>query len=86
VVAELDLPVDNGVLVLNVPEGGPAAEAGIEPGDVITSIGGVEIDQQTSFSEALFQFEPGETVEVVIVRDGEEMTVEITLSERPDDI
>jgi len=86
VVAELDLPVDNGVLVLNVPEGGPAAEAGIEPGDVITSIGGVEIDQQTSFSEALFQFEPGETVEVVIVRDGEEMTVEITLAERPDDI
>jgi len=86
VVAELDLPVDNGVLVLNVPEGGPAAEAGIEPGDVITSIGGVEIDQQTSFSEALFQFGPGETVEVGIVRDGEEMTVEITLAERPDDL
>ena len=86
VVAELDLPVDNGVLVLNVPDGGPADEAGIEAGDVVVSIGGVEIDRQTSFSEALFQFEPGDTVEVGIVRDGEEMTVEITLDERPDDL
>jgi 2-alkenal reductase len=85
-VAQLDLPVDNGVIVVRVTEDGPAAEAGVEEGDVITAIGGIEIDRGTSFSEALFQFEPGETVEVNIVRDGEELTLEITLAERPENI
>jgi 2-alkenal reductase len=86
VVAQNNLDVDSGVIVLNVTEGGPAEEAGIQAGDIVTAIGGIEINRDTSFSEALFAFEPGATVEVSIVRDGEEMTVEVTLAERPDNI
>jgi 2-alkenal reductase len=86
VVAQLDLPVDNGVVVLEVENDGPAEEAGIEEGDIVVAIGGIAIDERTGFSEALFQFEPGDTVEVTIIRDGEEITVEMTFDERPEDL
>lgn len=86
VVAQLELDVQNGVIVLGVSEDGPAEEAGIQVGDVVVAIGDTEINQDTSFSEALFQYEPGDTVDVTIVRDGEELTVEITLAERPTDL
>jgi 2-alkenal reductase len=85
-VAQLDLDVQHGVFVARVTEDGPAEEAGVEAGDVVTAIGDVEINQETSFSEALFQYEPGDTVDVTVVRDGEEITLEITFAERPPDL
>jgi S1-C subfamily serine protease len=85
VVAQSDFPVDNGVQVITVVDGGPAAEAGIEVGDIITAIGDVELTQQTSFTEALFSYEPGDTVDITLNRDGETMTMPITFAERPQD-
>ncbi len=86
VIAQIDLPVANGVYVINVVPGGPADEAGIQPGDIVTDIGESQINQQTSFSEALFNYEPGDTVDILVIRDGEEMKIEITFSERPEDV
>jgi 2-alkenal reductase len=85
-VAQLDLEVQSGVFVSGVTEGGPADEAGVEAGDVVVAIGETEINQETSFPEALFQYEPGDTVDVSLVRDGEEITLEITFDERPPDL
>lgn len=86
VIARNDLDVQGGVFVINVTAGGPAEEAGIRPGDVVIAIGGIKLDRETSFSEALFQYKPGDTVEVTIVRDGEEITLEITFAQRPGDL
>lgn len=86
VVAQFDLPVTNGVIVIEVPADGPAANAGVQVGDVITAIGGTPIDRETTFSEALFGFEPGDTVDVTLFRDNEEITVQLELEERPADI
>jgi 2-alkenal reductase len=86
VVAQNDLGVDNGVLVLTVVPGGPADQAGVKEGDVVTAIDGVAIDQQTSFSEALFEHQPGDTVTITVVRDGRELQLQITLGERPPDL
>jgi S1-C subfamily serine protease len=86
VAATNDLEVDHGVLVEDVVPGGPADEAGIRPGDVILAVDGQEIDQQTTFTEALFVHDPGETVPVTIQRGAEELTVEVTLGERPSDL
>jgi 2-alkenal reductase len=80
--AQLDLATDKGVIVIDAPGGGPAADAGIQAGDVITKVGDYELDGQTTFSEALFNYLPGDDVDVVIQRGDEELTVTVTLGDR----
>lgn len=81
--AQLNLPVDYGELIVqDVDRNSPAGEAGLQIGDVILTVDGQEINQGTPFIEVLFSLEPGQTVEVTYVRDGEEMTTEITLGTR----
>ena len=61
----------------------PGAAAGIEPGDRIVSVAGQPIDSWNE-STAIIRDHPDEAVELVVVRDGEEVTLEVTpmLSER----
>ncbi len=82
--AQYDLPVDHGAYLAEVPEDSPAGQAGIQTDDIVTALDDVEITAQRSFSEVLFQFEPGDTVTVSLIRGDEEMQVEMTLGERPD--
>ncbi len=84
VAAELNLDIDSGVIVTDVPAGGPAADAGLEQGDVITQVGDFALDGQTTFSEALFNYAPGDTIDLEINRNGDEITLEITLGDRGD--
>jgi 2-alkenal reductase len=81
--AQYNLPVQHGAYVISVEPGSPADDAGIQAGDFITSIGGQPLDDQNSFSEVLlFSHAPGETVDVVIVREEQEQTVQVTLGSR----
>jgi 2-alkenal reductase len=83
--AQYNLPVQHGAYVISVEPGSPADDAGIQAGDFITSIGGQPLDDQNSFSEVLlFSHAPGETVDVVIVREEQEQTVQVTLGSRDD--
>ncbi len=82
--APYDFPVDYGAYLVEVPRDSPAGQAGIQPDDIVTALDDVQITAQRSFSEVLFQFEPGDTVTVSLVRGDEEMQVEMTLGERPD--
>ncbi len=84
VVAQFSLAVGHGAYVSDVPAGGPAAQAGIQPGDVILSIDGVDITQSSSFVDVLFKYGPGDVVEVVVQRGSDQLTVEVTLAERND--
>jgi 2-alkenal reductase len=82
--ATYELPVDHGVWIVDVSPDTPAGTAGIREGDIITAINGETIDQRNSFTELLFQFNPGETVTVTVVRtDGETEEIDVTLAERP---
>jgi 2-alkenal reductase len=81
-VAQYNLPVNQGVIVTDVPSGGPADDAGIEQGDLITAIDGVKIDEQNTFTEVLFMHKPGDKVKVDIVRGNDKKTVTVTLSKR----
>ena len=83
IAAQAGLSVDYGVYVGRVSPGSPAAAAGIQPGDVILSIGGKKIDENNSFSEVLFAYKPGDKVDLVILRNNKQMTVTVTLGERP---
>ncbi|MEU1052525.1 trypsin-like peptidase domain-containing protein [Streptomyces sp. NPDC005876] len=71
-----------GVAVVEVREGGAAADAGLREGDVITGVGGSEVTTITSLTEALASREPGERTKVTFTRDGDERTVEVTLGEQ----
>jgi 2-alkenal reductase len=86
VAAQNNLPIDTGVVVVDVTKGGPADEAGLQQGDIIIKIGDYELNNQTTFSEALFNYAPGDTVDVVVNRGGDEQTFTLTLGERPQNL
>lgn len=73
------LAVEEGAYVVEVAEGSPAAEAGIQVGDVITSIGGEQISSADGAILAVRSHDIGDTVEVVVMRGSQEMTFEVTL-------
>ena len=77
------LTVAEGALVAGVLPDGPAAEAGIQVGDVIVAVAGGEVTGNSSLQERLLEHEPEETVEVAVVRGTETLTVEVTLGVRP---
>jgi 2-alkenal reductase len=79
-------PLQGGQYVESVEADGPAATAGLEAGDVITGLDGQEVDARHPFLNILiFDHQPGDTVELTVDRDGEQLTVEVTLGERPAD-
>jgi len=80
--AQNDLPVDYGAFVLATVQGGPAEQAGIRRGDIILGIGDQRIQGQTTFTEALFDHLPGETVTVTALRGGQERQFDVTLAGR----
>jgi S1-C subfamily serine protease len=70
-----------GAAVVDVVGGGPAADAGLRPGDVITGLAGQPVTDVVSLAEALAAQQPDDTVEVVYQRDDEERTTRVTLTE-----
>jgi serine protease Do len=76
-----NLPVEWGVYVTEVFAGSPAHEAGIQPGDIITRLGDVSLDENHSYINALFQYEPGDLVTVQLARGNRVIEVEVRLGE-----
>jgi S1-C subfamily serine protease len=70
-------------VVLSVSEGGPADEAGIRPGDIISRIGDEDLMAPEDLLAALRQRDPGETVSVEIRRGSETQDVDVRLADRP---
>jgi S1-C subfamily serine protease len=81
-----DWPVENGVVVREIEPGTPAADAGIQPDDIIISVGGVDITDDTPLINELFKYRVGETIELEIYRPDEDqiISLDITLAARPD--
>jgi serine protease Do len=74
-----------GILVSEVVDDSPAAAAGLEDGDVILEFAGKEIDDTSDLSRAVRRSEPGETVDVVVIRNGTRRTIPVELGEREED-
>jgi S1-C subfamily serine protease len=97
----LGLEADTGALVTEVRDGSPAAAAGIEAGkqriefqglrapaggDVIVAVDGDEILGETDLPKLIAQHDPGDSVTLEIIRDGETRTVDVKLGERPESV
>jgi S1-C subfamily serine protease len=77
------LPVESGAIVGQVEPGSGADAAGVRRGDIIVRLGDEPIDNAGDLFGALRDYQPGDTVELTVVRDGEELTLDVTLGERP---
>jgi putative serine protease PepD len=75
--------VAGGVQVTSITPGGPAERAGIHSGDVIDTIAGRPVATLPELFRGVDRHAPGETVDLGVVRDGDHMSVPVTLLERP---
>ncbi|TKS60355.1 MAG: serine protease Do [Nitrospira sp.] len=72
-----------GALVSDVASDGPAAKAGLERGDVITSFNNVSVKDSTQLRSLVTESEPGATVTLTILRDKRTRDIKVTLGEQP---
>jgi S1-C subfamily serine protease len=73
-----------GVQVMEVEAGGPAATGGLQAGDVIVGVHGENAtDPSEALDTILFEKKPGDTVTLDVIRNGQVTTVDVTLGERP---
>jgi S1-C subfamily serine protease len=94
----LNLPVEEGAIVQSVEKGGPADKAGVEGGsttatiegaefklggDIITEVNGKKIAGMEGLIEVINQDQPGDTIELTILRDGQTKHANVTLGKRP---
>ena len=85
VAAQLGLDQARGVVVLSVVGGGPAAQAGLRPSDVIVRLDDADVDTVEDLFGELRQRRPGSQVRLTFVRDGRERQATVTLADRPAD-
>jgi serine protease Do len=67
-----------------VEDGGPAAKAGLQPGDVILQINGVHIDRSGDLPEQVADIKPGTTVPLQVMRQGKPVTLSVTVGAAKD--
>lgn len=99
-VEELDLPVTDGVLVVQVVSGGPAAKAGLQAGDkqirignrtvlaggdIVTAVDGQKVKSVEEIADYLDTKKVSDVVSLSIKRGDEKLTIEVTLGEWPEE-
>ena len=88
---ENNLSVKDGALVQKdettsdpaVTPKGPAAAAGVKEGDIVTKLDGQAIDTLHPLDAILSHYSPGDTITLGILRDGQTITIKVTLGTRP---
>ena len=74
-----------GVLLGDVTAGSPAAQAGLQRGDVVTEINGERVDDDNQLRLKVSMTPPGTTIHLKILREGAEKSVTVKLTEVPSD-
>jgi serine protease Do len=80
---QFKVPDTSGALVDDVASGGPADKAGIKNGDVIRKLNGQTVEGRDQLTAMVANLNPGTVVKLDIIRDGQPMTIHVTLGERP---
>lgn len=79
----LGLDQAKGAIIADADPDAPAAAAGLRAGDVIVAVDGTAIDGPRELSRAIADYEPGTTVKVDIVRNGDDSVIDVELGELP---
>lgn len=81
----LELEGTKGALVANVAKGSPAERAGLQTGDIIRTINGVQMDEPKSVSRAVADLDPNADAKLSIWRDGKDQKITVKLGRAPGD-
>ena len=81
----MKLTTTEGALVGDVTSGSAADKGGIKVGDIITGVNDTKIKNSTELRNVIAGIEPGTTVKIHLIRDGKDVTVSVTLGQRPSD-
>ena len=81
----LALPQDWGVIAADVIPDGPAAKAGMKPGDIIVTVAGREMEDARQLENLVYQQSLSAVVDVTVNRDGKPFNFSIPVIERDDD-
>ena len=80
---KLGLPKASGALIAKVLAGSPADKAGLEAGDVIVQWNGQKVLDAAELPLLVARTDVGATAKVIVIRDGKELTLDVTTTERP---
>jgi len=90
---EESLPVDQGAWIGGgdpsqdaVVADSPAAQAGLQAGDIITAVDGLTVDRSNPLDLQVLRFAPGDQVTLDVLRDGQDLELSATLGTRPADL
>jgi serine protease Do len=72
---------DMGALIEKVEPGGPADQAGIRRGDIVIAAGNDEVQSSGDLISALRDYQPGDTVELTVLRNGQKEGLQVNLAE-----
>jgi serine protease Do len=75
------LPVQYGVYITDVASNSPGSKAGLQVGDIITSIDQTALDETHAYINTLFQYSAGDTVTLTVNRNGRSIEIQVTLGE-----
>ena len=75
---DLKLSSRNGVYISEVSKSGAADKAGVKAGDVLIAIDSTKITTPASVQEAVSRFSPGDNAVLTVIRDGKELSLDVT--------
>jgi S1-C subfamily serine protease len=81
-IPDMSAPDVKGLRLTGVRAGSPADSAGLKAGDVVLQLGGRDVTDLQSYSDALYSHQPGDEVDIVVVRNGERLTLRAKLGRR----
>ncbi len=72
-----------GAIITDVVSGGPAASAGVKPGDVLVAVNGKPVANSSAVLNTIAVLRPGDEAALTLIRDQSELTVRVTAGTRP---
>ncbi len=73
-----------GALIAQASSSGPGGKAGIQPGDIIVRFNGKDVERSSDLPPMVGLVRPGTTVPVDVVRQGDRLTIDVTIEQLPD--
>ncbi len=81
-IPDMGSPEIKGLKLTGVRAGSPADSAGIKAGDIIVAFGGKAVSDLQTYSDAMYSHKPGDVVDIVVMRDGQRLTLSVKLGRR----